>query len=263
MFRYTMPLLLLSLVGILNQVADKILFPYLMPGEEGKVQLGIYGACVKIAMIMSLLTQAFRYAYEPIVFSSSRERNSPETLADGMKYFIVFALLAFLAVMFYLPLLRHLVQPGYWEGLSVIPIVMLAEIFMGIYFNLSFWYKLSDQTWWGALMSLSGAIVMIAINIAFVPRYGYTACAWGGFAGYGTAMLMSYLIGRKRYPVRYDAPLILRFVLLAALLYAAVMLPSRFMEEFSPVGTVLAGTLALVAYAGYAYLKLIRRKPNN
>ena len=263
MFRYTMPLLLLSLVGILNQVADKILFPYLMPGEEGKVQLGIYGACVKIAMIMSLLTQAFRYAYEPIVFSSSRERNSPETLADGMKYFIVFALLAFLAVMFYLPLLRHLVQPGYWEGLSVIPIVMLAEIFMGIYFNLSFWYKLSDQTWWGALMSLSGAIVMIAINIAFVPRYGYTACAWGGFAGYGTAMLMSYLIGRKRYPVRYDAPLILRFVLLAALLYAAVMLPSRFMEEFSPVGTVLAGTLALVAYAGYAYLKLIKRKPNN
>ncbi len=263
MFRYTMPLLLLSLVGILNQVADKILFPYLMPGEEGKVQLGIYGACVKIAMIMSLLTQAFRYAYEPIVFSSSRERNSPETLADGMKYFIVFALLAFLAVMFYLPLLRHLVQPGYWEGLSVIPIVMLAEIFMGIYFNLSFWYKLSDQTWWGALMSLSGAIVMIAINIAFVPRYGYTACAWGGFAGYGTAMLMSYLIGRKRYPVRYDAPLILRFVLLAALLYAAVMLPSRFMEQFSPVGTVLAGTLALVAYAGYAYLKLIRRKPNN
>ena len=263
MFRYTMPLLLLSLVGILNQVADKILFPYLMPGEEGKVQLGIYGACVKIAMIMSLLTQAFRYAYEPIVFSSSCERNSPETLADGMKYFIVFALLAFLAVMFYLPLLRHLVQPGYWEGLSVIPIVMLAEIFMGIYFNLSFWYKLSDQTWWGALMSLSGAIVMIAINIAFVPRYGYTACAWGGFAGYGTAMLMSYLIGRKRYPVRYDAPLILRFVLLAALLYAAVMLPSRFMEQFSPVGTVLAGTLALVAYAGYAYLKLIRRKPNN
>ena len=263
MFRYTMPLLLLSLVGILNQVADKILFPYLMPGEEGKVQLGIYGACVKIAMIMSLLTQAFRYAYEPIVFSSSRERNSPETLADGMKYFIVFALLAFLAVMFYLPLLRHLVQPGYWEGLSVIPIVMLAEIFMGIYFNLSFWYKLSDQTWWGALMSLSGAIVMIAINIAFVPRYGYTACAWGGFAGYGTAMLMSYLIGRKRYPVRYDAPLILRFVLLAALLYAAVMLPARFMEELAPVGTVLAETLALVAYAGYAYLKLIRRKPNN
>ena len=263
MFRYTMPLLLLSLVGILNQVADKILFPYLMPGEEGKVQLGIYGACVKIAMIMSLLTQAFRYAYEPIVFSSSRELNSPETLADRIKYFIVFALLAFLAVMFYLPLLRHLVQPGYWEGRSVIPIVMLAEIFMGIYFNLSFWYKLSDQTWWGALMSLSGAIVMIAINIAFVPRYGYTACAWGGFAGYGTAMLMSYLIGRKRYPVRYDAPLILRFVLLAALLYAAVMLPSRFMEQFSPVGTVLAGTLALVAYAGYAYLKLIRRKPNN
>lgn len=260
MFRYTMPLLLLSLVGILNQVADKILFPYLMPGEEGKVQLGIYGACVKIAMIMSLLTQAFRYAYEPIVFSSSRERNSPETLADGMKYFIVFALLAFLAVMFWLPVLRHLVQPDYWKGLDVIPVVMLAEIFMGIYFNLSFWYKLSDKTWWGALMSLCGAAVMIGINVAFVPRYGYMACAWGGFAGYGTAMLMSYLIGRKKYPVRYDIGLILRFVLLAAVLYVAVMLPARISGQFPGWATVVCGTVALVIYAGYAYMKLMRHR---
>ena len=158
------------------------------------------------------------------MFSSSRERNSPETLADGMKYFIVFALLAFLAVMFYLPLLRHLVQPGYWEGLSVIPIVMLAEIFMGIYFNLSFWYKLSDQTWWGALMSLSGAIVMIAINIAFVPRYGYTACAWGGFAGYGVAMIISWILGQHYYPVKYDWKALGGYTFLAAALLAVSFL---------------------------------------
>ena len=145
MLSYSWPLLLLSLVGILNQVADKMLFPWLMPGEEGMRQLGIYGACVKIAMIISLLTQAFRYAYEPIVFGSAKDRNSPETLADGMKYFVVFSLLAFLAVMFYMPLLKYLVGQDYWSGLKVVPVVMMAEIFMGVYFNLSFWYKLGSH----------------------------------------------------------------------------------------------------------------------
>ena len=133
MLAYTWPLLLLSLVGNLNQAADKILFPYLMPGAEGMVQLGIYGACVKIAMIVALLTQAFRYAYEPIVFNGSRDKNSPETLADGMKYFVIFALLAYLAVLVYMPLLRHFIQPAYLEGLGVVPIVMMAEVFMGVF----------------------------------------------------------------------------------------------------------------------------------
>ena len=220
LLNYSWPLLLLSLVGILNQVADKILFPYLVPGAEGKVQLGIYGACVKIAMIMALLTQAFRYAYEPIVFNGSRDRNSPETLADGMKYFIIFTLLAYLAVIFYLPLLRHFIQPEYWSGLRVIPIVMAAEIFMGIYFNLSFWYKLRDETWWGAIMSAVGAAVMIAVNVIFVPRYGYMACAWGGFAGYGSAMLMSWAIGRGKMPIPYDVRSISFCVALALCLLA-------------------------------------------
>jgi len=221
MLTYTWPLLILSLVGVLNQVADKILFPWLMPGPEGKVQLGIYGACVKIAMIMALLTQAFRYAYEPIVFNGSRDRNSPETLADGSKYFVVFTLLAFLAVMVYMPVLKYFVGSSYWEGLKVVPIVMMAEIFMGIYFNLSFWYKLSDQTYWGAIMSAIGAAVMIAVNVVLVPRIGYMACAWGGLAGYGTAMLLSWFIGQKKYPIPYDIKTILAFFALAMLLFFA------------------------------------------
>lgn len=220
MLSYTWPLLILSLVGVFNQVADKIMLPFLIPGPEGKVQLGIYGGCVKIAMIMALLTQAFRYAYEPIVFNGSRDRNSPETLADGSKYFVVFTLLAFLAVMFYMPVLKHFVGSSYWEGLKVVPIVMMAEIFMGIYFNLSFWYKLSDQTYWGAIMSAVGAAVMIAVNVIWVPRAGYIACAWGGFAGYGTAMLMSWFIGQKKYPIPYDTKAILGFFALALGLYA-------------------------------------------
>lgn len=248
MLAYTWPLLLLSLVGILNQVADKILFPMLMPGSEGMVQLGIYGACVKIAMIMSLLTQAFRYAYEPIVFSDSKGKDNLQTLSDGMKYFIIFTLLAFLAVMFYLPLLKYLVGRTYWAGLGVIPIVMLAEICMGIYFNLSFWYKLSDQTWWGAIMSAAGAGVMIGVNVIFVPRIGYWACAWGGLAGYGTAMLMSYFIGCKKYPVHYDLRTIGLYVLTAAALYCISCIPSWCGWDLPMWATLLFNTLLLAAY---------------
>ena len=256
MLAYTWPLLLLSLVGVLNQVADKILFPWLMPGPEGKVQLGIYGACVKIAMIMALLTQAFRYAYEPIVFSGSRSKDNPETLADGMKYFVVFTLLAFLAVMFYMPVLRHFIGRGYWEGLKVVPIVMMAEIFMGIYFNLSFWYKLSDQTHWGAIMSGIGAAVMIAVNIVGVPRWGYMACAWGGFAGYGTAMLLSWFIGQKKYPIPYDTKRILEFTALALGLYA--LYASLGLTGIGAWPLMAAGTVLLIAYCSATWKFIIK-----
>ena len=256
MLRYTWPLLLLSIVGILNQVADKMLFPFLVPGAEGKVQLGIYGGCVKIAMIMSLLTQAFRYAYEPIVFNGSRDKNSPQTLADGMKWFIIFTLLAFLAVVFYLPILKWLVGKTYWVGLGVIPVVMIAEIFMGIYFNLSFWYKLTDQTWWGAIISAIGAAVMIAVNVIFVPKIGYWACAWGGFAGYGTAMLISWILGRKKYPIPYDLKNIGAFVALAAALWAAAW---GIGKTGLPVWACICLDTVLLAVYGLFTLKHIRR----
>ena len=254
MLKYTWPLLLLSLVGILNQVADKILLPRLMPGEEGMVQLGIYGACVKIAMIMALLTQAFRYAFEPIVFNGSRDKNNPQTLADGMIYFIVFTLLAFLAVMVYMPILQWILGGGYREGIGVVPIVMMAEIFMGVYFNLSFWYKLTDQNWWGAIISAIGVAVMIAINIIFVPKIGYWACAWGGFAGYGVSMLLSYFIGQKKYPVRYDLKGIGLAAVLAGGAYAAHAAIVR--AGAAPAVSIILGTLLIAAYAGLIFLYL-------
>ncbi len=254
MLKYSWPLLLFSLVGILNQVADKILFPYLMPGAEGKVQLGIYGACVKIAMIMSLLVQAFRYAYEPIVFGS-RGKDSPETLAAGMKYFIIFTVLAYLAVMFYMPVLKHFVKSDYWEGLEVIPIVMLAEIFMGVYFNLSFWYKLSDKTYWGAIMSAVGASVMITVNVLFIPKYGYWACAWGGFAGYGVAMLMSLFIGRKHMEIHYEWRVIAFYVVLAVIM----LLISHFLpSEMSVVLKMVIESILLLLYCIFV-LKEIKK----
>lgn len=251
MLKYSWPLLLLSLVGILNQVADKILFPYLMPGQEGKVQLGIYGACVKIAMIMSMLVQAFRYAYEPIVFGEAKNKDSNKTLADGMKWFIIFSLLAYLAVMFYLPVLKYIIGRGYWEGLDVVPVVMLAELFMGIYFNLSFWYKLTDQTWWGAIINAIAVAVMIGINVIFVPKIGYWACAWGGFAGYGIAMLISYFLGQKKYPISYDLRTIFTFVIIAGVYYFLY-------DELENWGAktwllLVAGTLFLASYVYFIW----------
>lgn len=219
MLKYTWPLLLLGLAGILNQVADKICYRYIVPGQEGEVQLGIYGACVKIAMIMAMITQAFRYAYEPFVFGGSRNNQNKDVQALVMKYFVMFTLFAFMAVVAYMPLLKYIIKSDYWEGLKAVPIVMIAEIFMGIYFNLSFWYKLTDQTWWGAVFSGIGCAVLLAVNFIFVPQCGYMACAWGGFAGYGTCMVLSYLVGQKLAPVPYPVKAIALYFMLTLLLY--------------------------------------------
>ena len=221
MMKYTGPLLILGLVGILNQVADKICYRFIVPGAEGEVQLGIYGACVKIAMIMAVITQAFRYAYEPFVFGENHRNAQQNTITQAkvMKYFVMFTLLAFLAVMMYLDILRYIIQEKYWDGLRAVPIVMMAEVFMGIYFNLSFWYKLCDKTYWGAIMSAIGCIVMLAINFIFVPKFGYMACAWGGFFGYGICMLLSYFIGQKESYVPYSILTIFKYFGITLCLY--------------------------------------------
>lgn len=222
MLSYSWPILLLGVAGILNQAADKILFPIIYKEADAQAQLGIYGACVKVAMIMALITQAFRYAYEPIVFSTAKEKDSKEYYAHAMKYFIIFTLFAFLCVIAFMDVLQYLVGEEYRQGLVVVPIVMVAEIMMGIYFNLSFWYKLIDKTIWGAFFSLAGCAVLIAVNVLFIPRYGYMACAWGGCAGYGTAMLLSYAVGQKCNPIRYDLKGIFSYIILAAVLYVAM-----------------------------------------
>ena len=248
MLRYSLPLVILVVAGIFNQVSDKIIFPFVYPDEaEATVQLGIYGAASKIAMIMAMFTQAFRFAYEPFVFGKSKEKDSREMYAQAMKFFIIFTLLAFLAVMFYLDILRHIIGRDYWDGLRVVPIVMAAEIFMGIYFNLSFWYKLIDETRWGAYFSLTGCTILILMNIFLIPKYGYIACAWAGFTGYGVAMLLSYFVGQKKYPIQYDLKAIGMYVLLAAVLYLAA--------EYVPIDNIYLRmayrTVLLILFIAY------------
>ena len=223
MLSYSWPILILGIAGILNQVADKIIFPLVYPDkEQANVLLGDYGSCVKIAMIMAMITQAFRYAYEPIVFAKSKDADKTEYYASAMKYFLIFTLLAFLCVVGWMPVLQYIIGERYREGLGVVPIVMAAEIMMGVYFNLSFWYKLIDKTIYGAWFSLTGCAVLFAVNILFIPEYSYWACAWGGVAGYGTAMVLSYVIGQQKNPIPYPMKDIATYVVVTIVLFAAM-----------------------------------------
>ena len=249
MLSYSWPILILGIAGILNQVADKIIFPLVYPDEaDANVQLGIYGSCVKIAMIMAMITQAFRYAYEPIVFSKSKDADKTQYYASAMKYFLIFTLLAFLCVVGWMPVLQYIIGADYREGLGVVPIVMAAEIMMGIYFNLSFWYKLIDKTIYGAWFSLVGCAMLLAVNILFIPRYGYWACAWGGVAGYGTAMVLSYIVGQIKNPIPYPMKSMGVYVLLTALFFALM----QYVPAEWPVLLRLAINTALIgAFVGH------------
>ena len=260
MLKYSWPLLILGIAGILNLNADKIIYTWLVPGEEGTEQLGIYGAAVKVAAVMAMLMQAFRYAYEPLVFSNSKDKNSKDFYAKAMKYFIIVAMLAFLVVMFYMDIMKHIINSDYWEGLKVVPIVMAAEIFMGIYFNLSFWYKLNDETYWGAIFSFIGCAILFAVNIIFVPRYGYIACAWASFAGYFTAMLVSYFVGQKRNAINYDMKTILKFTLL----FLAVYGTSLALPDWGSTAKMACNTVLLFVFLFYTYrtIKAERRAKN-
>ena len=248
MLSYSWPILVLGIAGILNQTADKMLFPYLYEGshEEMLEQLGIYGACSKIAMIMAMITQAFRFAYEPIVFSGVKEKGQHEMYEQAMKYFIIFTLLAFLLVVGYIDILKYIIRNSdYWVGLKVVPIVMAAEIMMGIYFNLSFWYKITDKTIWGAWFSGIGCVVLLAVNYFFVPKYGYMACAWGGVAGYGVAMVTSYIAGQKYYPLNYPLKEIALYTILAAISFTVMTL----LRERLPLWlSITINTLLILAF---------------
>ncbi|MDD4589270.1 MAG: oligosaccharide flippase family protein [Parabacteroides sp.] len=227
MLKYSFPILILGIAGIFNQTADKILFPFLFEDKlEANTQLGIYGACFKVAVVMVMFIQAFRYAYEPFIFAKNKsEGDNTRAYSEAMKYFIIFSLVIFISVIYYLDILKHFVASEYYPGLRVVPIVMLGEFFFGIYFNLSFWYKLIDQTKWGAYFSTIGCVVTVLIIVVFAPIYGYMACAWASFTSNLLMMILSYVIGQKYYPIQYDIKSAVFYGILAVIFYAAGTIP--------------------------------------
>ena len=207
MIVYSWPLLVLGVAGIMNQTIDKILFPLLLPDHfEAMTELGIYGANYKIAIVMVMFIQAFRFAYEPFIFAKGRERGEDrlQSYRDAMRYFVIFAMFIFLGVMYYLDILKYFISPRYFSGLKVVPVIMIAEFFFGVFFNLSLWYKLTDKTIWGMWFSLLGLAVTVVLNVVLVPRWGYMGCAAAALACYTVMMVTSWAVGRAKYPIGYN-----------------------------------------------------------
>ena len=223
MLRYSAPLLVLGVAGIMNQTVDKLLYPYLVSDPaEAMEGLGIYGANYKVAIVMVMFIQAFRFAYEPFIFSQAKERGekSKQAYRDAMKFFVIFAVVLFLGVMFFLPVLKYFISPKYFSGLAVVPLIMLAEFFFGVFFNLSVWYKLSDRTVWGMYFSLIGVAVTVVLNVLLVPRFGYMGCAWAALASYFVMMAASYFIGQRLNPIDYPVKRLLAYLGAGAVCYA-------------------------------------------
>lgn len=229
MLRYSWPLLILGVAGVLSQNMGQMIIPYLFSGheEEARSMVGIYGANIKIAIVMVMFTQAFRYAYEPFIFAQAKGdgETKKQAYCDAMKFFVIFGLFIFLGVMYFLPILKHFVAPAYWSGLRVVPIMMAAELCFGIFFNLSLWYKLTDRTEWGMYLSLICFVVMLGLNVWLVPMIGipdgYMGSAWAALGAYFIVMVISYFVGRHYYPLPYQTGRLLGYTVLAGALYAA------------------------------------------
>ena len=252
MLAYSLPLLLLGIAGIMNQTIDKILFPVIYPDYNQAMKLlGIYGANSKIAMVMMMFTQAFRFAYEPFIFAQHKDARSKEAYSDAMKYFVIFSLFLVLAMTFYIDILKYIIGPEYRQGLSVVPIILVSYLFQGVFFNLSLWYKLIDKTIWGAYLSGIGFVVTLLLNILLVPSLGYFGSAWAAFAAYFVIMLLSYYFGQKYFPINYQLKLIGKYTLLAAALFCL----GWFVDFRNTPVNLLFRTLLLIAFLYY----MIRR----
>ncbi len=220
LLKYASPLLIVGLAGMINEVADKVFLKYLTkPPLVPMDQVGIYGANYKLAVLMTLFIQMFRYAVEPFFFSHAKEKNSKETYADVMKYFVIFGLLIFLGVTLFIDIAKYFIGSDFREGLEVVPIVLMANLLLGIFYNLSVWYKLTDRTRFAAGLALIGATVTIALNIYWIPRIGYLGSAWAHFICYGIMVVLSFLLGQKYFPIKYDLKKIFGYVGFALIIY--------------------------------------------
>lgn len=253
MLVYSFPILILGIAGIMNQTLDKILYPLLMGHSDiAKTQLGIYGAGYKIAVIMVMFISAFRFAFEPFIFAREKnEQDNQKRYVDSMHFFIIFGYVIFLGVCFYIDLIKMIIPATYYDGFRVVPIVMMAELFAGIFFNLSVWYKITDRTHWGAWFSIVGLVITICGNILFVPTYGYMACAWTALACYLSMTVISYLIGRQYYPIRYKIKPALNYTIIALLLFgiSRIIIPSDLILRLS------FRTILFMLFIGYILKK--------
>ncbi|MFW5700107.1 MAG: oligosaccharide flippase family protein [Cyclobacteriaceae bacterium] len=220
MLFYSFPLLIAGLAGTVNEVIDRIMLRYRLPSEINALeQIGIYGANIKIAVLMTLFIQMFRYAFEPFFFSQEKNIYNRKLYADVLHYFVIFGIFGFLFITLYIDIFKYIIGPQYREGLDIVPVVLLGNLMLGIYFNLSVWYKLKEMTIYGAVFATTGAIVTLSVNYWFIPLFGYLASAWAHFFSYFVMVILAYFSGRFYYPVPYKISWLLFYFTVGFLLY--------------------------------------------
>lgn len=219
---YALPLTIAGFAGMINETFDRVMLQRWSPlkGDAATFEVGIYSACYKLSILITLFVQAFRMGAEPFFFKQSTEANAPKVYARVMKFFVITICGMFLLVSLYLDIWKYFIQDRkMWVGLKVVPILLLANMFLGIYINLSIWYRLSRKTTAGAYITLIGAGITIAVNFIFIPYFSYMACAWATFLCYGTMMIISYIWGQKSYPVPYAWKKLLAYIVIVVILY--------------------------------------------
>ena len=239
--KYSLPLLVAGFAGMINETLDRVMLKHLVPEELNPMaQLGIYGANYKLAVLMTLFIQMFRYAAEPFFFQNKNESNARQLYAKATKYFIIFGLMIFLGVMFYIDIIKYFISPNYHEGLKVVPILLIANLFLGIFFNFSIWYKLNDMTKYGAWLAIFGAVITIVLNLVLVPIYGYVGAAWATLVCYFLMTLLSFYWGQKYYKVPYEVGNgVFYFVLALSLYFVSVFLKPESQTLVYVLNTIL------------------------
>ncbi|MBP5582568.1 MAG: polysaccharide biosynthesis C-terminal domain-containing protein, partial [Bacteroidales bacterium] len=250
---YSWPLLISGLAGSINEVYDRVSLRYFLSVPEGQdasqyilSQVGIYGANYKLAMIISIFNQAFRFAAEPFFFSRMKEKDSRQIYAKIMNYFTIFTLFLFLVIILYIDIFKHFIGSNFHEGLNIIPVLLMANIFLGIVFNLSIWYKVTNQTKFGIGITGFGAVITLAINMIFVPIYGYVACAWATLACYVLMAVLSYNLCQKHYGIPYKLVALGFYFVLAGVFFVA----DKFIVIDNDILSYAVKTVFLLLFAG-------------
>jgi O-antigen/teichoic acid export membrane protein len=261
MMTYSLPLVIVGFGGVINETFDRIMLGWWSPAltpDAKKLDVGIYSACYKLSLLITLFVQAFRMGAEPFFFKQAEVGNAQKTYARVMKFFVITVCVMFLVVVLYLEIWKNFIRnPVMWEGLKVVPVLLLANMFLGIYYNLSIWYKLSNRTMAGAYITIIGAGITLLINYFFVPHFSYVACAWATCICYGTMMVISFIWGQKEYPVPYAWKKLVAYIVIVVLLYFIQRL--FYFIVPNKMASMAFGTILLLGYISFI-LKVERKE---
>lgn len=248
MMIYSLPLIIAGMGGMVNETFDRLMLRWWVPGTTifKEEQVGVYNACYKLSILITLFVQAFRMGAEPFFFKQAGTANQKFTYARVMKFFVIIITVMFLVVSLFLPVWRYFIASKHWGGLGIVPILLLANMFLGIYYNLSIWYKLGNKTSAGATITLIGAGVTFLINWLFIPTFGFMACAWATFFCYGSMMVMSFVWGQKEYRIPYAWKKLTAYIVIVVFLYFVHRLVSYLLPGNLP--SMIAGSLILLLY---------------